>query len=381
MKIPLSWLQLTHEKIRLLVALAGISFADMLMFMQLGFQDALFDSSIKIHQNFAGDIFLMSPQSEALFSTKTFSSRRLYESLAVAGVASVSPVYVDLALWKNPVSRNTRSILIVGFNPTDNIFDIPEVQHNLDIIKLQDVVLFDAQSRAEFGPVAQQFNEGKTVTTEVASRRIKVGGLFSLGASFAADGNIITSDLNYIRLFNREKGLIDIGIIRLEPQANRDLVMQALREKLPKDVKVFSKEEFIEHERKYWETSTAIGFIFSLGTAMGFIVGIVIVYQILYTDVADHLPEYATLKAIGYTDFYFILLVVQESVILAFLGYIPGCIIANLLYALASGATNLPIAMTISKATTVFILTLIMCSVSGAIAIRKLRAADPADIF
>jgi putative ABC transport system permease protein len=381
MKIPLSWLQLTHEKIRLLIALAGITFADMLMFMQLGFQDALFDNSINIHKNLKGDIFLMNPQSEALFSTKQFSSRRLYESLAIDGVASVSPVYVDLALWRNPVNRNTRSIMIIGFNPADSIFNLPEVQQKLDIIKLQDVVLFDAQSRAEFGPVAQQFQEGKTVTTEISSRQIKVGGLFSLGASFAADGNIITSDLNFVRLFDRDKGLIDIGIIQLEPQANRDLVIQALQEKFPQDVRVFSKQEFMDYEKNYWQTSTAIGFIFTLGTAMGFIVGIVIVYQILYTDVADHLPEYATLKAVGYSDYYFIVLVVQESLILALLGYLPGVTIATILYALASGATNLPITMSVTKATTVFLLTLIMCCISGAVALRKLSAADPADIF
>jgi putative ABC transport system permease protein len=369
------------RKIRLLIALAGITFADMLMFMQLGFQDALFDNSINIHKNLKGDIFLMNPQSEALFSTKQFSSRRLYESLAIDGVASVSPVYVDLALWRNPVNRNTRSIMIIGFNPADSIFNLPEVQQKLDIIKLQDVVLFDAQSRAEFGPVAQQFQEGKTVTTEISSRQIKVGGLFSLGASFAADGNIITSDLNFVRLFDRDKGLIDIGIIQLEPQANRDLVIQALQEKFPQDVRVFSKQEFMDYEKNYWQTSTAIGFIFTLGTAMGFIVGIVIVYQILYTDVADHLPEYATLKAVGYSDYYFIVLVVQESLILALLGYLPGVTIATILYALASGATNLPITMSVTKATTVFLLTLIMCCISGAVALRKLSAADPADIF
>jgi putative ABC transport system permease protein len=381
MKIPLSWLQLTHEKIRLLVALAGITFADMLMFMQLGFQDSLFDSSVKIHQSFKGDIFLMSPQSEALFSTTSFSSRRLYESLAVDGVASASPVYVDLALWKNPVAGNTRSILAIGFNPSNNVFNNAEIQQNLDVMKLQDFVLFDRQSRAEFGPIAQEFEAGKKVTTEISSRRVTVGGLFSMGASFSADGNLITSDLNFIRLFKRDKGLIDVGVISLKPQANIAIVKQALEAKLPEDIRVYTKEEFLEKERLYWETSTAIGFIFGLGTAMGFIVGIVIVYQILYTDVADHLPEYATLKAIGYTDNYFIILVIQEAVILAFLGYLPSIFVASFLYSLASGATNLPIAMTVSKATTVFLLTLIMCCVSGAIAIRKLRAADPADIF
>jgi putative ABC transport system permease protein len=382
MKIPLSWLQLTHEKIRLLVALAGIGFADMLMFMQLGFQDALFQSSVTIHHNFEGDIFLMSPQSDALFATKQFSQRRLYESLAVKGVEAVNPVYVGLAFWKNPITRSTRNILVLGFNPEDKVFKLPEVKQNLSQLKLEDVVLFDAKSRSEFGPIAAEFNSGKKVETELSSRRIRVGGLFSIGASFAADGNVITSDLNFVRIFSqRKKGLIDIGIIHVKPDADPALVLQELKTKLPKDVNVFSREEFIQHEIKYWQSGTAIGFIFTLGAAMGFIVGIVIVYQILYTDVNDHLPEYATLKAMGYKDKYFILVVFQEALILALVGYLPGFGVASILYSLTAGVTNLPIVMTAYRATQVLILTIIMCSVSGVIAVRKLSAADPADIF
>ena len=382
MKTPLAWFQLSYEKIRLLVAIAGISFADMLMFVQLGFQNALLDSSVTLHQAFDGDIFLMSPQSDALGFTETFSSRRVYESLAVDGVESVVPVYLNFGLWKNPLDRNTRTILVIGFNPSNNILALPGLAENIDQIKLADFVLFDAKSREEFGAIPQLLDRQGTVTTEISSRRVTVGGLFSLGASFAADGNVITSDINFLRMFpEREKGLIDIGVINLEPGANLDLALAQLREKLPQDVNVFSKEEFIQHEKNYWQTSTAIGFIFTLGTAIGFIVGTVIVYQILYTDVADHLPEYATLKAMGYSDMYFVTLVFQEAIILAFVGFIPGLAIAKGLYAMAAGATGLPILMTAGRALTVLILTVVMCCISGTVAVRKLSAADPADIF
>jgi putative ABC transport system permease protein len=382
MKIPLSWLQLTHEKVRLLIALAGISFADLLMFMQLGFQAALFESSVTIHRNFEGDIFLMSPQSDSIAATKQFSQRRLYESLAVDGVTAVNPVYLGLAVWKNHVTRATRSILVLGFNPEDRVFKLPDVKKSLAQLKLEDTVLFDEKSRPEYGPIATEFRSKKKVETEASSRRIKVGGLFAIGASFASDGNVITSDLNFIRIFSeRKKGLVDIGIIHLKADANPEIVLQQLKEKLPKDVIVLSREEFIDREIKYWQNSTAIGFIFTLGTAMGFVVGIVIVYQILYTDVNDHLPEYATLKAMGYKDKYFIIVVFQEAILLALIGYIPGVAVASFLYSLTAGATNLPIAMSLSRALTVLILTIIMCCVSGVIAVKKLSAADPADIF
>jgi putative ABC transport system permease protein len=37
--------------------------------------------------------------------------------------------------------------------------------------------------------------------------------------------------------------------------------------------------------------------------------------------------------------------------------------------------------MTMARAVTVLILTIIMCTISGAIATRKLQSADPADMF
>jgi putative ABC transport system permease protein len=206
--------------------------------------------------------------------------------------------------------------------------------------------------------------------------------MFTLGASFGADGNLITSDVNFLRIFSsRQKGLIDIGLIRLKPGANANAVAEDLRKYIPKEINVLTKQEFIDFERNYWASSTAIGFIFTLGTIMGFIVGTVIVYQILYTEVSDHLSEYATLKAIGYTHNYLLTVILQEAFMLAVLGYLPGLVFALLMYQRAREATLLPVFMSFDRATTVLILTIIMCFVSGAIAVRKLRSADPADIF
>lgn len=382
-KIPLAWLQLTREKPRLLIALSGIAFADILMFMQLGFREALFNSNVRLQDSLEADIALINPQSDSLLSMEPFSQRRLYQSLGLQGVKSVHPIYLDFTSWKNPQTRKLRNIQVIGINPRDELFALPGVKEKLNKIKLPDVVLFDRGSRPEFGEVATEFNQGKEVTTEVAGRRVKVGGIFELGASFGADGNIITSDRNFLQLFanKRQRGLIDIGLIRLQPGADADIVKEQLKTYLDKDVKILTKQEYIDFEKAYWSSSTPIGFIFTLGTVIGFIVGTVIVYQILYSEVSDHLPEYATLKAMGYTQKYLLFVVFQEALILAILGYIPGFGFAMFQYAMAKNATLLPIVMTAQRAITVIILTVLMCCVSGAIAVRKLQAADPADIF
>ncbi|HIK06187.1 MAG TPA: FtsX-like permease family protein [Trichormus sp. M33_DOE_039] len=381
-KIPLAWLQLTREKTRLAVALAGIAFADILMFMQLGFRDALYYSNVRLHSSLQGDIVLLNRQSNAVLAMKGFSQRRLYKALELPSVQSVHPIYLDYSVWKNPDTGKTRSILVFGINPETNIFNLPGVQENLDKVKVADTVLFDRSSRQEYGPIAKYFEQGKSVTAEVRRRQVKVVGLFTLGASFGADGNLITSDVNFLRLFPiRRQGLIDIGLIKLKPGANATTVAQELRNYLPQDINVLTKQEFIDFERNYWATSTAIGFIFTLGTIMGFIVGTVIVYQILYTEVTDHLSEYATLKAIGYTHRYLLGVILQEALILALIGYVPGWAFTMFMYKTARDATLLPVFMSFERAITVLILTFIMCVVSGTIAVKKLNSADPADIF
>ncbi|PMB03916.1 ABC transporter permease [Fischerella thermalis CCMEE 5273] len=381
-KIPLAWLQLTREKSRMIVAMAGIAFSNILMFMQLGFEGALYDSAARFHTTLKADLVMISPRSKSLAYMRQFSSRRLYQISGFEGVNSVSPVYVDFADWKNPVNADYRAIFVFGFEPEKPVFNLPEVNQNLNKLKLPDTVLFDRSSRSEYGPIAAQFERDNQVLTEISNYRIKTVGLFTLGPSFAADGNLITSDQNFLRLFrNRRSGEIDIGLITLKPGVDKQKVLNNLVAKLPKDVRILTYQGFIEFEKEYWRTSTPIGFMFALGTGMGFIVGIVIVYQILFTDVNEHLAEYATLKAMGFTDNYLLRVVFQEALILAIFGYIPGLGISLGLYELTKFATFLPIFMSASRSVFVLVLTILMCSISGAIAVRKLRAADPADIF
>ncbi len=380
--IPLAWLQLKREKSRLMVAMAGIAFADMLMFIQLGFQTALYDSNTQLHQTINADLVLISPQGRNIVSLDTFPRRRLYQALSFEGVTSAEPLYTDFVDWKNPQTNLKTSILLLGFNPKKTAFLIPEVEKNLEKLKMPDILLFDRGSRGNYTTAIADLEQGKTVSTEARERKLNIKGLFLSGASFAADGNVITSDLNFHRIMtSRDPSQVSAGLIQLKPGIDPQVMAQVLQKNLPHDVRVLTKAEFINFEKQYWSENTSIGFIFTMGTAIGFVVGVVIVYQILSGDVAEHTAEYATLKAMGYQDSYLLTVVFQEALILAFLGFLPGSAIAVSLYALTRNATNLPLFMTMSRAITVLILTIMMCLISGGIATRKLRAADPADIF
>ncbi|WP_199338965.1 MULTISPECIES: ABC transporter permease DevC [Nostoc] len=381
-RTPLGWLQLSHEKGRFLVALSGIAFADILMFMQLGFQNALFDSNTRLHGSMQGDIMLVSPQARNLANMSTFPRRRLYQTMDIPGVKSAEAMYLNFIDWKNPQTRQETAVLVIGFNPDRQMLDLPEVNRNLEAIKLPDTVLFDSASRGDYTEAIAQIEQGKPVTTEIERRTITISGLFKVGASFIADGSLITSDQNFLRLFPRQQaGSVSLGLIQLQPGYEPEQVAKNLKSYLGEDVKVLTKEEFIAFEKDYWQQNTPIGFIFSLGAMMGFLVGVIIVYQVLSTDVNAHTKEYATFKAMGYRNFYLLGVVFEEAIILAVLGFIPGAIVPLGLYQLTRNATNLPVYMTLARALTVLVLTMIMCMISGAIATRKLQSADPADMF
>lgn len=380
-KIPLAWLQLTFQKARLLTAVAGITFAAVLMFMQFGFQEALFSTTTTIHRSIRGDLFLIGTQSENLFSSRPFSRRILYQTLNNENIVSAAPIYIGILPWKNPWTNKERAIFIMGFEPNSTVLEVKGVTENFGNATAENAVLFDALSRPEFGDVAAALGKGERVEAEVNKRKVEVRGTFELGASFAADGNLMTTDLNFQRLFDRSPGQIDFGVLTLASGANLETVKSEIGKTLPKDIRILTKEEFIRFEREYWEGATAIGFVFNFGAILGLVVGVIITYQVLYTDVVNHLPEYATLKAMGYTNNYLTGIVLQESLILSLLGFFPALITALILYALATAGSGLSIEMTFGRGMLVFILTVVMCFVSGLLAMRKLKQADPADIF
>ncbi|MGK7952548.1 MAG: ABC transporter permease DevC [Xenococcaceae cyanobacterium] len=378
-----AWLQLKYQKIRFLIALSGVVFAVVIIFFQLGMLDAMFDSVVHFHQSLQGDCFIVSSRSTGLVDMASFSQRRLSQALAFEEVEYVNPIYFDFAQWKNPESRNSwRGIGMIGFDLRHQTFDLPGIKSNLNRLQASDTILFDRNSRTEYGSIAEKFERDNSVTTELSNRRIQVVGLFELGASFAFDGNIITSDLNFLRISNtREKGFIDIGLIKLKAGADPENFKLKLQQYLPQDVQVFTKQEFINFEQNYWQTTTPIGFTFNLNVVMSFIVGAVVVYQILYTNVSEHLKEFATLKAIGYSHQYLLNIVFQQALIIGSLGYIPGFAIAFFVYKFAQQATLLPIAMTGQRAVNILVATIMMCLIAGVSAVRKMKSANPADIF
>ena len=206
-RTALGWLQLKREPSRLVVALAGIAFADMLMFMQLGFQSALYDSNTKLSRALDAEIVLVNPQARNTQNLSTFSRRRLYQAQDIPGVQSAEAFYSNLITWKHPDTRKETSIQVIAFDPDHAALQLPEINQQLDKLKLPDHVLFDRKSRGDYKTAIAQVEHGKLPQTEVDHRTVTISGLFSLGASFGADGILVTSDLGRTHTFLNTLGV------------------------------------------------------------------------------------------------------------------------------------------------------------------------------
>jgi putative ABC transport system permease protein len=386
-RTPLAWLNLTHDRRKFVTSLAGVGFAVLLMFLFTGFMNALYDSQLQLLARLNGDIIMVNRLKSNMFVPISFARRRLDQVQAYEGVSDAYALYLSEANWKNPDTKRTRPVRVLAFNLADPVLPMPEVTRYREQLQGLNTALIDTKVRAELGPAEVG------IVTELAEREVRIIGTFTLGTDFASgNGNLIMSDQNFLRYFanrgpdeaERSFATADVGLIKVDPGTNIEALVQVLQQDIPNDVLILPRDGpngFVQRERAYWEENTNIGFVFSLLTAMGFVVGIILVYQILYTDVADHWSEYATLKAMGYSNTFLFWVVIQEALILSSLGFIPGFLVAGLLYGGAGNATGLLFQMTPARVLGLYAMTYVMCFISGAIAVRKVQSADPAEVF
>lgn len=377
MKTPLAWRNVTNNKRRLVLALLGIAFVVLLMFMETGFLNGFMDSMIAVYQNINADLVIINKNRNPI-SPDRFARGRLYQACAWPAVARVVPMYIfPKADWKVPGTGDLRSIRIFAFDCRERAFRSPQFADLSELLE-HGTVLFDTESRDLFGkPVVG-------TTAELSGRNVRVAAFAPIGIDLDTDGNLIMDAESYFAIFaaaGNSPDEVDIGLIQLTPGSDVIEAQARIRAVLPDDVAVLTVEEYVATITKYWNDNGAIAFLFNLGVFMGFIIGVIVCYQILFTDITSNLMPFATLKAMGFRNWYLVKVVLQQASLLALLGFVIGLIGTQFLYRFLKWSTGFPTNLTFGRATEILCLTLVMCLFAGLIAIRKVIKADPADCF
>ena len=371
-----AWRMLTDERGRSALAIGGISIALLLVFLQLGFYLAVPRGGMLIYDKMRFDIVLASPDYAFQGLSGSLPRRRLYQAQALTEIEQATPFYQQTGEWMTASTGVARDIFVMAFDPGVPIFDVEQITARLSDLKKPDTVLVDQATRKEFG----ELRDGRVV--EIERRAETIIGTYQLGTGFAGLGIAITSDQNFLRLFpNRSLGEISLGLLRLKAGADPLAVARRLREMLPADVQVMTRAELAAYEKRHWTQETSTGLIFGFGAVVSFIVGMAIVNQILSTQLLRQLPQYATLKAIGYTQGALLSIVVSLAVLMAMIGFVPSLLLATVINAVLRRVTLLPLDMTAGLVLTVLALALIMACVSAVVSARVLRRADPVELF
>jgi len=381
-RLPLGWLQLTHNKMRMAAALAGVAFANILVFVQLGIMGALNGTIGMSYLPINADIMVSASDANTLLDGSNVSRRYMYQALSVTGVESAAPLYTGSTEWRKP-DGNASTMQVYGFLPEHSNFSPTVLGEKFVQLKLQNRVLIDTKTRG----LAPEFSEGidpsKPFDFEMRGMTLSAVDTFAIGGGFSADGHMIMSDQTFLRLFPlRVSGTPTHILIKAMPGYELDNLVRKIEKRVNSSaIKIRTLQQAIAEDTRYQTTERPTGVIFGFGVFIGILVGLVIVYQVLATDVADHLREYATFKAMGYTDRFFLSVIVEEAVVLAVMGFIPGLLLALLMYFVMSSATGLPVSMEPSRVLSVLAGTIIACITSGYLATRRLASANPAELF
>jgi len=376
MKVPLAWRILTYDKRRTALALIGIFMAILLVFVELGFFYAVPRGGLLLYDNMRFDLLLVSDQYEYQAQPGTFPLSRLDQVRASPDVQRATPIYFGFAKWKEGEGGVWPDVFVIGFDLASHIFVPDSINQQLGVLERIDTVLVDSATRPIFGPLTA----GRVV--EIGARKVTIGGQYVLGTGFMGLGVVLASAPNFARLFQgRGLDIVNLGAIELKPGVDPDRAADDLRQAIGPGTQIFTRNEIEAHETGYWTTRTSVGIIFGSGLLISFVVGIMIVYQIVSTQVGRQLPQFATLKAIGYPDRSLVATVSAMSLLIVVAGFVPALAAALGLYSIIREETLLPVTMSEMRSVAVFVAALVMACISALLSVGSLRRADPADVF
>jgi putative ABC transport system permease protein len=376
MRTLLSWHNTFHNWKRALAATAGIAFAVLLIFMEVGFLDAARINAAQLYEGLEFDAVIVSKGYVSAQRTLPISAYRLLQAGNVPGVDATLPLLIETARWMNVEERRSRSCRVLGVDPTQSPFRDPAIAAQLDAIQRPNTLLVDRLSSHKYGA----WEPGGRVYINDAP--LTVIGEFAMGTGLISDGGVIVSRETFQEIVGRgaDQGY-DVGLVRIGADADAGQVVEAIRAELPDDVLVLSRREIIEREQFFWVNVKPVGIMFRVGAMVAFIIGAVILYQVLALEIGNRLNEFATLKAMGYAPQYLYRIGAEQALIYALLGYLPAFVLALGLYALVYRLSRLPLYMDAGRAGMVLLLTLTMATAAAALALRKLHQADPAELF
>ena len=385
-RLPLALKQLTDAPVKTAAAAAGICFSTVLVFFQLGLLNAIYQSQSRPYSLLDGEIVLVSDRFSRLSQSPEIALSDVMRAQGVEGVAHVSPLSIQLGILLILPQGFTTNAQIYSIDPSNSALSIEKTKLNISSLTLYERASIDNMSRPSYvSNVQKKLRSNSDYRTNLGDKRLIINSISSIGSTFAADLSLVMSQDNLMHYFpGRSYSKTNLGIVKLKPGYSIQKVLDTLISKLYPvgyNIMAMSIPEISDKEMKFWRENTSLTFIFGIGVIVGFVVSGIILYQILYSDVISHLPEYATLLALGYPNIYVIKVVFVQAFLLTAISFPFSFAISLGLYGLMASATNLVIYMTLERCISVLFLSLLTSSFSCYLATNQLRKVDPSSLY
>jgi len=407
---PLAWRNVIHGGRRSLAAISGAAFALTMVLLQLGFLEAVKITAVNNFNVLEFDAVLVSSRYEQFYAPDFLPMERLRQAEGLDSVVAATPLYASFGLWRcppypldskwedadletqpgalgrwlagarfrRPLQR--RELFVLGFDLDHPPFRPPildSIREHEPKLKLADRVLLNSLSHPDFGWDLRDEFDG----WELGDHAVEVVGGFPMLRGFAADSTVLCSADNFVKLCDYgSRETTNYGLLTVRPGAVRQTVEQ-LRTLLPDDVLVYSRSEILKREGNHWVHQTSTGKLFAFGVLVAAIVAAVVVQQVLSNDVREHLPEYATLKAMGYSTRRLAGVVVAQSLIYMLISFAAAVGIAAVVYRITAELAGVPMRLTAVNLALTLLLAVVVGSATGLVTGYKLRSAQPADLF
>lgn len=376
---------------RFMVAQAGIMFAVALVTVQTGLLEGFTKSSSLLIDGVKADLWVASKSMRFFDLTLPLPYRSLATVQALPEVARAEPLIIQSGIWQRLPDTDIAPVRVIGFDPKGEIFQPWNIQSG----SLQDL------ERPNTAFIDQIDAPGLGITdvgqgADLNGRRVLVKGMTAGLRSLVASPYVFMSTENanlYTSLVQLSDQIplntapdltpespISYVLVQAVPGTDLAALKAKLADEIP-DSRILTQAEMSKITQVYWRGSTGVGFILGLGAMVGIVVGTVVVGQILYASVADHLKEYGTLKAMGASDRYLYRIIIEQALWMAVLGYLPGLGLAMGLGSWTMQTRAIQILVSPTSAAIIFGVTVAMCSGAAVFAIQKVTRLDPAMVF
>jgi len=366
---------LLQHRLRLLAALSGIAVALFLLVLQISVLDAAKAKVTMLYNDFSFDLAAVPDTYQFLLNFETIDRVVLNQARATGDIAQSFGLNVDVVHWTQWPSKRAAYLFLIGLDDPGTFVRDPLIRRNMKALVSSHSLLMDSYSGPDVGPLAT----GNTA--KIGDEHVSIAGHFKLGLFFYGEGSAIVRNTDFPRLADRDSRGVSIGLFQLRPGVNVQKAKRDLAAIVPEHTLIFTHDELLQQERDYFLTVRPVGIMIYISMLIACLVGIVIMVQVLSTEVANRTKEYAVLKAIGATPWFVHGIGAAQAVLLGLGGLVPALVIGGAVLWYIEYRTHLDTAVGLVLLTKMLAITLVAAICAAATVVMRVQRADPAALY